>query len=123
MAHIENPYNLDVEDDDALFAGALSQGLIWIDDDDDEHTDYYTDNVLGIAHEFIRERGEEWVNFSRLGQHLHKTFEGLDFKRLGENGKTYKSVQKFFADYSSEFDLRQDDQKPGLYWIRLKQMP
>jgi WD40 repeat protein len=36
MARIVNPYNLGVEDDDALFAGALSQGLIWIEDDDDE---------------------------------------------------------------------------------------
>jgi len=36
VAHLENPYHLD-DDDDAILAGALSQGLIWIDDDDDRH--------------------------------------------------------------------------------------
>jgi len=39
MARIVDPYNLDVDDDDALFAGALCQGLIWIEDDDDEYDD------------------------------------------------------------------------------------
>ena len=34
-ARIINPYNLD-DDDDAIFAGALSSGLIWIEDDDDD---------------------------------------------------------------------------------------
>ncbi len=116
MAHIVNPYNLDVEDDDALFAGALSNGDIWIEDDDDD----YTDNVLQEARDFISERNEPWVNFSRLGQHLHRAFDGINLKRLGRHDRTYKGLQQFFSDYPANFDLRQDDKKPGLYWIRTK---
>jgi len=113
MAHIVDPYNLDT-DDDAVFAGLLSQGLIWVEDD------YDTDEVLEEARGFVHERDEEWVNFSRLCQYLHETFDELDPKHLGQPNKKYKSLLKFFADYPSEFDLRQDDEKNGLYWIRLK---
>lgn len=116
MAHIVDPYNLDT-DDDAVFAGLLMQGLVWIEDDDDD----YVGDVLEVAGLFIGDHEEEWVNFSRLCRHLHETFGKLDLERLGQPNKKYKSFLKFFADYPSSFDLRQDDEKNGLYWIRLKE--
>ncbi len=124
MAHIENPDNLD-DDDDAIFAGALMDGRIWIEDDDDDSDDnvYYTitDDVLEEARDFIHERTEEWVDFSRLCQHLHEMFDELEPGQLGEPNKKHKSLLKFFADYPSDFDLRQDDTKKGVYLIRVKQ--
>ena len=39
MARLVNPYNLD-DDDDAILSGALSQGLIWIEDDEDADDNY-----------------------------------------------------------------------------------
>lgn len=53
MAHIEDPFNLDT-DDDAVFAGLLMDGLVWIEDDDDETNGYETDDVLEVAHEVIK---------------------------------------------------------------------
>ena len=120
MAYIVNPYNLDVEDDDALFAGALCNGDIWIEDDDDNSTDCYTDSVVEEAHSFLLDQNEEWVNFSTVGRHLHKAFSSINFKRLRNQDKTYKGLLQFFSDYPADFDLRQDDKKPGLYWIRTK---
>ena len=37
VARLSNPYNLD-DDDDAILSGVLSQGLIWIEDDEDATT-------------------------------------------------------------------------------------
>ncbi|MEP7285962.1 MAG: hypothetical protein ABI947_09360 [Chloroflexota bacterium] len=82
--------------------------------------DYDGNDVLQAAHDFIHKRDEEWVNFSRLSHHLYETFGKLNFKHLERPNKKYRSLLKFFVDYPSKFDLRQDDEKSGLYWIRLK---
>src|SRR4051812_46860994 len=116
MAYIANPHNFDT-DDDAVFSGLLSQGLVWIEDDDE----YDAASVLGEASAFIEEQDEEWTNFSRLCTHLFETFGKLDLKRLGQSDKKYKNLVKFFADYPSDFELRLDSQKNGLYWIKVKQ--
>ncbi len=81
--------------------------------------DYSTEDVLQAARDFIRVRDEEWVNFSRLAQHLYETFYNLKPKRLGPPGKKYKSLLKFLEDYPSDFEVRADADKRGLYWIRL----
>ncbi|MCL4247443.1 MAG: hypothetical protein KJ065_04755 [Anaerolineae bacterium] len=117
MAHIVNPYNLDT-DDDAVFAGLLSQGLIWIEDD--EEYDHDLDSILEEASAYIEERDEDWVNFSRVCQHLFEIFGKLDPKQIGQPNKRYKSLLKLFADYPADFELRQDNEKNGLYWIRLR---
>jgi hypothetical protein len=82
--------------------------------------DYSTDNVLQAARDFIRAQNEEWVNFSRVAQCLYETFYHLKPKRLGQPGKKYKSLLKLLADYPADFELRQDPDNGGLYWIRLK---
>lgn len=82
--------------------------------------DYSTTDVLQTARDFIRAQNEEWVNFSRVAQCLYETFYHLKPKRLGQPGKKYKSLLKFLADYPSDFELRQDPDNRGLYWIRLK---
>jgi hypothetical protein len=82
--------------------------------------DYSTDDVLQTARDFIRAQNDEWVNFSRVAQCLYETFYHLKPKRLGQPGKKYKSLLKFLADYPSDFELRQDPDSRGLYWIRLK---
>ncbi|HML20990.1 MAG TPA: OST-HTH/LOTUS domain-containing protein [Aggregatilinea sp.] len=81
--------------------------------------DYSTEDVLQAARNFIRERDEEWVNISRVMQHLYETFYRLKPKHLGQPGKKYKSLLKFLEDYPSDFELREDADKRGLYWIRL----
>lgn len=81
---------------------------------------YDGNGVLQAVHDFIHMRAEEWVNFSCLSHHLYKTFGKLNFKHLERGNKKYKSLLKFFADDPSNFDLRQDGEKSGLYWIRLK---
>ena len=81
--------------------------------------DYSTEDVLQAARNFIRERDEEWVNISRVMQHLYETFYRLKPKHLGQSGKKYKSLLKFLEDYPSDFELREDADKRGLYWIRL----
>jgi cupin superfamily acireductone dioxygenase involved in methionine salvage len=136
MAHIVNPNNLDVEDDDALFAGALFQGLIWIEDDEDDSAyefddldyivedfetstptapknkrsharntkrksllatqavrDYYPEDVLQAARDFVRAQDTAWVKFSRVSQHLHERFDRLNLKRLTQGKEIYKSAQ------------------------------
>jgi len=82
--------------------------------------DYNTDDVLQGARDFILAQDEVWVNFSRVAQHLYERFYHLKPKRLGQPGKKYKSLLKFVADYSSDFELRSDPDNRGLYWIRLK---
>jgi len=82
--------------------------------------EYDTDTVLQSARAFIREQNEEWVNFSRLSQHLYETFYKLKPRHLGPKGKRYKSLLKFITDWHDDFEVRQDDDKKGLYWIRLK---
>lgn len=81
--------------------------------------EYNTDTVLQSARDFIRKQNEEWVNFSRLSQHLYETFYKLKPKHLGPKSKKYKSLLKFIADYPDDFEVRQDDDKKGLYWIRM----
>lgn len=83
--------------------------------------DYDTDDVLQAARDFIREQDEEWVNFSRVAQHLYETFYNLKPKRLGPPGKKYKSLLKFLDDCPSDFELKEDAEKRGLYRIRLFQ--
>ncbi|MCB9451171.1 MAG: hypothetical protein H6672_07010 [Anaerolineaceae bacterium] len=121
MARIVNPYNLD-DDDDAVFSALLSQGLIWVEDDDEDIDGEVidTDDVLEEARFFIHNGNEGWVNFSRLCHHLHETFGNLNPKYLGQSNKKYQSLLKFFADYPSDFELHQDPEKRGLHWIRLK---
>ncbi|HMN15098.1 MAG TPA: OST-HTH/LOTUS domain-containing protein [Bellilinea sp.] len=83
--------------------------------------DYDTEDVLQAARDFIREQDEDWVNFSRVAQHLYETFYKLKPKRLGPADKKYKSLLKFLADYPADFELKEDTDKRGLYWIRLIQ--
>jgi hypothetical protein len=82
--------------------------------------DYSTDDVLQTADDFIRAQNEEWVNFSRVAQCLYETFYHLKPKRLGQSGKKYKSLLKFLADYPSDFELCQDNENNGIFWIRLR---
>jgi len=82
--------------------------------------DYNTEDVLQSARDFIQAHEEEWVNFDRLAQHLYETFFKLKPKRLGQPGKKYKSLLKFLADYPDDFEIRSDNEKKGLYWIRKK---
>lgn len=125
MAHIVNPHNLDI-DDDAVFAGALSQGLIWIEDGDDSghtsivedvYTDYDIDDVLYETQEFIQSQSEKWVNFTRISHHIHKLFPDLKSKKFVHTGKRYKSFVQLIKDFPEQFKLRQDKQKQGLFWI------
>lgn len=81
---------------------------------------YTTEYVLQVARDFLKASNEEWVNFSRLSQHLYETFFKLKPKRLGQPGKKYKSLLKFLADYPDDFELRSDEDKKGLYWIRCR---
>jgi hypothetical protein len=81
--------------------------------------DYDTEDVLQAARDFIRGQDEKWVNVSRVAQHLYETFYKLKPKRLGPPGKKYKSLLKFLEDYPSDFELKEDTDKRGLYWIRL----
>lgn len=97
MARIVNPHNLDVEEDDALFAGALSQGLIWIEDDDDDNYQYKPQiepletsnqttvhifkqhsrsvNHIAVSGDFIVSASDDrtlGVSNWKTGEHLHK---------------------------------------------------
>jgi hypothetical protein len=81
--------------------------------------DYDTDAVLQSARDFLRQQDEVWMNFSRLSQHLYETFYKLKPKHLGPQGKKYKSLLKFIADYPDDFEVRQNDENKGTYWIRL----
>lgn len=81
--------------------------------------EYDTEDVLQAARDFVRERDEEWVNFGRIAQHLYETFYNLKPKRLGPPDKKYKSLRKFLEDYPTDFELRRDEDKHSLFWIRL----
>ena len=81
---------------------------------------YSTGEVLLTARNFLNEHGEEWVNFSRVSQHLHQQFAKLKPQQLGHPSKNYSSLVKFFADFPYDFELRRDAKKQGLYWIRLQ---
>lgn len=81
--------------------------------------DYSTEDVVQAARDFLREQNEEWVNASRVMQHLYETFYKLKPKRLGQPGKKYKSLLKFLADCPGDFEVRTDADQRGLYWIRL----
>lgn len=82
--------------------------------------DYDTDAVLQSARDFLRQQDEEWMNFSRLSQHLYETFYKLKPKHLGPKDKKYKSLLKFIADCPDDFEVRQDDEDKGIYWLRLR---
>jgi hypothetical protein len=82
--------------------------------------EYDTDDVLKAARDYIRNRNEKWVNFSRVSQYLHMTFHDLKPKNLGRPNKKYRSLVQLIADHPSDFELRADSEKQGLYWIRLK---
>jgi len=81
--------------------------------------DYITDDVLQAAQDFIQQHDEGWVNFSHVSQYLYETFYKLKPRQLGKSGKRYKSLLKVLVDYPELFEIRSDDQKIGLYWIRL----
>ena len=80
---------------------------------------YHTDDVLLAAQRFIQEREEEWVNFSRVSQHLYERFYKLKPRHLGESGKRYKSLVKLLQDYPERFEIQPDKQKTGSYWIQV----
>jgi|GEM_PF-707963 len=81
--------------------------------------EYSTEDVLQATREFIQEQHVDWVNFSRVAQHLYEHFYHLKPKRLGQPGKKYRSLVKFIADYPSDFQLRSEPDHHGVYWIRL----
>jgi hypothetical protein len=82
--------------------------------------DHQISDILQETVDFIRKRNEEWVNFTRVSQHLYNTFDDLNLKKLSPSHKSYKSLVKLIADYPDDFELRQDPDKQGLYWIRYK---
>lgn len=67
---------------------------------------YDTDTVLNVAHSFLQQQNEEWVNFSYLSQHLYEMFYDLKPKKLGAKDVKYKSLLKFIADYPELFTLK-----------------
>jgi hypothetical protein len=79
---------------------------------------YTTEDVLQAARVFLQKSDAEWLNFSNLAQHLYETFYKLKPKQLGQPGKKYKSLRKFIAAYPADFELRPDETKRGVYWIR-----
>ncbi|MDX1994624.1 MAG: OST-HTH/LOTUS domain-containing protein [bacterium] len=81
--------------------------------------EYTTEDVLQAVRSFLQTQADEWVNASRLEQHLYERFHKLKPKHLGEPGKKYKSLLKFISDHPADFEVRQDDEKRGLHWIRL----
>jgi len=81
--------------------------------------EYSTDDVLQAAQDFIHAQGDEWVNFSRVSQHLYERFYHLKPKHLGLPGKKYKSLLKFIADYPDRFALRSQPDGRGVWWIKL----
>jgi hypothetical protein len=80
---------------------------------------YDTGDVLKSARDYLEKQSDEWVNFSTVSQHLYERFYKLKAKRLGQSGKKYKSLLKFLQDYPSMFVIYEDNQKRGVFWIRL----
>jgi len=81
--------------------------------------EYTTEDVLQAAHDFIQKQSDEWVNFSRVAQHLHDRFYHLKPKHLGQPGKKHNSLLKVIADYPERFQIRKEARQTGMYWIRL----
>jgi hypothetical protein len=80
---------------------------------------YNIHDVLQSARDFIGKQQEEWINVGHVLQHLYESFYKLNPKQLGRPEKKYKSLLKMLADYPSDFELRQDLENKGVYWIRL----
>jgi hypothetical protein len=80
---------------------------------------YNIDDVLRSARDFIDEQNEEWINVGHVLQRLYETFYKLNPKQLGRPEKKYKSLLKLLGDYPFDFELRQDLENKGVYWIRL----
>lgn len=81
--------------------------------------EYSTDDVLQAAHDFIQAQTEEWVNFSRVAQHLYERFYNLKPKRLGQPGKRHNSLLKVIADYPGRFQIHAEPNRGGVVWIRV----
>jgi len=81
--------------------------------------EYTTEDVLQAAQDFIHAQGDEWVNFSRVSQHLYERFYPLKPKHLGLPGKKYKSLLKFIADDLDRFALRSQPDGRDVWWIKL----
>lgn len=81
--------------------------------------EYTTEDVLQAAHDFIQKQDDEWVNFSRVSQHLYERFYKLKPKRLGQSGKRYNSILKFIADYPDRFQIRAEPDRGGVVWVRV----
>jgi hypothetical protein len=81
--------------------------------------EYTLEDVLQAAHDFIQKQSDEWVNFSRVAQHLHDRFYHLKPKHLGQPGKKHNSLLKVIADYPERFQIRKEADQPGMYSIRL----
>lgn len=80
---------------------------------------YGIDHILAEVSNFIRGRGEQWVNFTRVDQHIRNTFPQVDLRQLKGASKKYKHLRKLAEDYPQHFTLREDQDKPGLFYIRL----
>jgi hypothetical protein len=81
---------------------------------------YDTDQILAEVRKYIRTRDEQWVNLTRVSQHIREVFPNVNIKNLKTTGKRYRSFPQLIAGYPNEFELRLDTNKQGLYWIRLK---
>lgn len=81
--------------------------------------EYTTEDVLQAAHDFIQKQGDEWVNFSRVSQHLYERFYKLKPKRLEQSGKRYNSILKVIADDPDRFQIRAEPDRGGVVWIRV----
>ena len=81
---------------------------------------YDTDDVLQSACNYLQAQKEDWVNFSKVSQHLYERFYKLKPRHLGQPGKKYKSLLKLLQDYPDLFTIRADKDKRGVYWIKLK---
>jgi len=81
--------------------------------------EYTTEDVLQAAHAFIQKQGDEWVNFSRVAQHLYERFYKLKPKRLGQPGQRHNSILKVIADYPEQFQIRAEPDRGGIIWIRV----
>jgi len=83
--------------------------------------DYEIGDIVAEIRDYVRSRNETWINLTRVSQHIHRVFPNLKVKALGTSNKRYKSFPKLIEDHPSDFELRLDPKKQGLYWIRLKQ--
>ena len=84
MARIVNPQNIDI-DDDAIFAGALSQGLIWIEDDDS-----YNDVPLFEMVEVKEICGDKTYNLKGHTEKINTLAINHEFLVSGSSDKTVR---------------------------------